>query len=188
MYFKHSVAARYESMEREAKHLRFAQAAVRIRQRLRLPEQVGIPGIGLPPPISYRWDWWTESPPLAPGQTHRSSAPFRIVLPHPTPWSVGLRRDLESSPGSLDPGQRLGRVVLDAGVLALFQLLQAGNRGRGLGPEDGQCADACGRTPLVRIRQRLDQCRDDPEFGSSSRGDLDFGISGWRRGAVFPID
>jgi hypothetical protein len=27
MYFKHSVAARYESTEREAKHLRFAQAA-----------------------------------------------------------------------------------------------------------------------------------------------------------------
>ena len=44
MYFKHTIAARYESTEREAKHLRFAQAAVQIRQRLRLPEQVGIPG------------------------------------------------------------------------------------------------------------------------------------------------
>jgi len=94
MYFKHSVAARYESTEREAKHLRFAQAAVQIRQRLRLPEQMAIPGVGLPPPVSYRWDWWTESPP------------------------------------------------------------------RGF----------------------------DPEFGLSSRRDLDFGISGWRRGAVFPID
>ena len=66
MYFKHSVAARYESTEREAKHFRFAQAAVQIRQRLRLPEQVAIPGVGLPPPVSYRWDWWTESPPRLP--------------------------------------------------------------------------------------------------------------------------
>ena len=75
MYFKHTIAARYESTEREAKHLRFAQAAVQIRQRLRLPEQVGIPGVGLPPPVSYRWDWWTESPPPYPSRRLWRSAP-----------------------------------------------------------------------------------------------------------------
>ena len=79
MYFKHSVAARYESTEREAKHLRFAQAAVQIRQRLRLPEQVAIPGVGLPPPVSYRWDWWTESPPRGPVQTHREKRPLAVM-------------------------------------------------------------------------------------------------------------
>lgn len=35
----------------------FAQAAVQIRQRLRLPEQVAIPGVGLLTPVSYRWEW-----------------------------------------------------------------------------------------------------------------------------------
>jgi len=80
MYFKHSLAARYESREREAKHLRFAQAAVQIGQRLRLPEQMGIPGVGLPPPVSYRWDWWTESPPPAPGQTHRENPSSPVAI------------------------------------------------------------------------------------------------------------
>ena len=79
MYFKHSVAARYESTEREAKHLRFAQAAVQIRQRLRLPEQVAIPGVGLPSPVSYRWDWWTESPPRGPVQTHLEKRPLAVM-------------------------------------------------------------------------------------------------------------
>jgi hypothetical protein len=45
-----------------AKQLRFEQAALQIREGLRLPERMGIPGVGLPPPVSYRWDWWAESP------------------------------------------------------------------------------------------------------------------------------
>ncbi len=72
-YFKHTVAGRYESTEREAKYLRFSQAAVQIGQRIRLAEQMGIPGVGLPPPVSYRWDWWTESPSPAAVQTHREN-------------------------------------------------------------------------------------------------------------------
>ena len=95
MYFKHSVAARYESTEREAKHFRFAQAAVQIRQRLRLPEQVAIPGVGLPPPVSYRWDWWTESPPRGPIQTHLEKRPLKDCAPAPDPMvcriASGLR-------------------------------------------------------------------------------------------------
>jgi hypothetical protein len=60
MYFQHLGAARYDPAEREAKYLRFAQAAAQIRQGLRLPEEVGIPGVGLPPPVSWSWDWWAE--------------------------------------------------------------------------------------------------------------------------------
>ncbi len=48
--------------------------------------------------------WNIESPPRRAVQTHLEKRPFRIVLPHPTPWSVGLRRDLKSFPGSLDLG------------------------------------------------------------------------------------
>ncbi len=62
LYFKHLSAARYDFAERVAKQLRFERAALQIREGLRLPEQVGIPGVGLPPPVSYRWDWWAESP------------------------------------------------------------------------------------------------------------------------------
>ncbi len=53
IYFTHLGAARYDPAEREAKHLRFEQAAVQIRQGVRLPEEAGIPGVGLPPPV----DW-----------------------------------------------------------------------------------------------------------------------------------
>jgi hypothetical protein len=60
MYFKHLGAARYDPAEREAKHHRFAQVAALIRQGLRLPEEVGIPGVGLPPPVYWSWDWWAE--------------------------------------------------------------------------------------------------------------------------------
>src|SRR5208283_1311593 len=50
-----------------------------IRQRLRLPEQVAIPGVGLPSPVSYRWDWWTESPPRGPVQTHLEKRPLAVM-------------------------------------------------------------------------------------------------------------
>ena len=69
-YFKHLAAGRYDPAEREAKHLRFEQAARQIRQGIRLPEQVGIPGVGLPPPVSYRWDWWADRLPPGPDKMH----------------------------------------------------------------------------------------------------------------------
>jgi tetratricopeptide (TPR) repeat protein len=69
LYFKHLSAARYDSEERVAKQLRFEQAALQIREGLRLPEQVEIPGVGLPPPVSYRWDWWAERLPAGPDKT-----------------------------------------------------------------------------------------------------------------------
>ncbi|MGA7496465.1 MAG: hypothetical protein WBX00_07020 [Isosphaeraceae bacterium] len=107
MYFEHSVAARYESTEREAKHLRFAQAAVQIRQRLRLPEQVAFPGSVCRPRSPTAGTGGPRAHPAGPSRRIGRSAPFRIVLPHTTPWSVGLRRDLKSSPGSLDLGSDL---------------------------------------------------------------------------------
>ncbi len=69
-YFKHLSTARYDPAERVAKQRRFEQAGSQIREGLWLPEQVGIPGIGQPPPVSWRWDWWAERLPIGPGKTH----------------------------------------------------------------------------------------------------------------------
>ncbi len=74
MYYKHGCVARYDSTEREAKHQRFAQSAELLRQKLRRPEDLGIPGIGLPPPASYRWDWWNVPPPALPVHTGQAKA------------------------------------------------------------------------------------------------------------------
>ena len=61
IFFKQGATARYETAERLAKAERFLKAAEQIGQKVRLPEQAGIPGVGLPPPASYHWNWWDES-------------------------------------------------------------------------------------------------------------------------------
>jgi hypothetical protein len=71
IYFKTLADARYDPAEREVKYRRFMQAALQIEQQLRPPGQSGIPGVGLPPPTSYRWDWWTESPELTAQETRQ---------------------------------------------------------------------------------------------------------------------
>ena len=70
IFYKQGAIARYETAEREAKYERFQQASVQIGQRGRPPEELRIPGVGLPPPISYPWDWWADHPALGPDQTH----------------------------------------------------------------------------------------------------------------------
>ncbi len=76
IYFTHLGAARYDPAEREAKHLRFEQAAVQIRQGVRLPEEAGIPGVGLPPPVDWRWDWWAEPRTPRAAQSRRMNRPL----------------------------------------------------------------------------------------------------------------
>ena len=80
-YYKHLASARYDPAERIARQHRFEQAATLIRDGLRQPDQLGIPGIGLPPPASWRWDWWVVPPSSGTGPTR---ADDRVTVVDPS--------------------------------------------------------------------------------------------------------
>ncbi|MGC8640137.1 MAG: hypothetical protein ACP5XB_09710 [Isosphaeraceae bacterium] len=75
MYYKHLSATRFDSAEREAKRDRWERAAEDIRTRRILPELAGVPGIGLPPPVPNRLEWWRDPPPTT--TTHAQRTPSR---------------------------------------------------------------------------------------------------------------
>jgi hypothetical protein len=72
-YYSHLAAARFDPSERMAKKIRILKAAQDIRTGARLPEQAGVPGIGLKPVGSYRWDWWVQDPVADQTSLHRNS-------------------------------------------------------------------------------------------------------------------
>jgi tetratricopeptide (TPR) repeat protein len=71
MYYKHLSATRFDSAEREAKRDRWERAGEDIRAQRILPELAGVPGIGLPPPVPNRLDWWLDPPPTTQAQSAR---------------------------------------------------------------------------------------------------------------------
>ena len=62
-YFSHLAPARYDPSERRAKQRRLMDAGEQVRAGRLRPERAGIPGVGVPPPSSYRSDWWNTDPP-----------------------------------------------------------------------------------------------------------------------------
>jgi hypothetical protein len=61
-YYKNLAGVRYDSTEREAKHLRFMKAGHDLQAGRTLPQNAGVPGIGVSPTESYRWDRWANEP------------------------------------------------------------------------------------------------------------------------------
>jgi hypothetical protein len=62
MYYQHLSACRFDASEREAKQHRWEQAALGLRTGTVLPEKAGVPGIGIPPAVPSRLDWWADVP------------------------------------------------------------------------------------------------------------------------------
>ena len=62
MYYMHLSACRFDDSERHAKLERWHKAGEDIRSQRLAPELAGVPGIGLPPPVPSRLDWWVSSP------------------------------------------------------------------------------------------------------------------------------
>jgi hypothetical protein len=68
MYYMHLSATRFDPIEREAKQRRWAKAAEDLRAGKILPEEAGVPGIGVPPSVPCRLKWWLDVPATAQAQ------------------------------------------------------------------------------------------------------------------------
>ena len=62
IYYEHLSPCRFDDSERRAKAERWHKAGEDIRLLRLTPEQAGVPGIGVPPPVPSRLDWWVTSP------------------------------------------------------------------------------------------------------------------------------
>lgn len=67
-YYGQMAAARFDPSERRSKQHRLLKAGRQIGSGRISPEQAGIPGIGLPPPTSFRIDWWAAEQAEEPGE------------------------------------------------------------------------------------------------------------------------
>ncbi len=71
MYYMHLSDCRFDPSERRAKQHRWERAADDIRSQRTLPELAGVPGVGLPPPVPSRLDWWMAAPPTTQARLDR---------------------------------------------------------------------------------------------------------------------
>ena len=62
MYYMHLSECRFDFSERRAKQHRWEKATEEIRSQKAPPELAGVPGIGVPPPVPSRLEWWAEVP------------------------------------------------------------------------------------------------------------------------------